>query len=249
MSNTDIKVEGATGSKSKEGVIQWVIPYYVSDVSQVQTVGKTPYEGCTEVSRSWTCNHDGSTPSYIVTVTYEGGSTESDNSATYSDEDSQVWSLDFELAEEPIEAHWNFDEIKKQYGGKWADPENQQDWVFPKELPEGSSAKSGLGGSKKGAKPQNPMFGVSTYLSMICTASVSYTKKTLPSDVVSKIGKMYRAIPGAPQQFNQLETAQRTWMKLPPQVSKRGNVWQISESWRLSEYYEWPKEVYPEGIK
>ena len=63
MSNTGIKVEGATGSKSKEGVIQWVIPYYVPDVSQVQTVGKAPYENCTEVSRSWTCNHDGSTPS------------------------------------------------------------------------------------------------------------------------------------------------------------------------------------------
>ena len=36
-------------------------------------------------------------------------------------------------------------------------------------------------------------------------------------------------------------------MKTPPQISKRGNVWQITESWRLSEYYEWPKEVYSDG--
>jgi hypothetical protein len=249
MSNTGIKVEGATGSKSKEGVIQWVIPYYVPDVSQVQTVGKTPYENCTEVSRSWTCNHDGSTPSYIVTVTYEGGSSESDNSATYGDTDSQVWSLDFELAEEPIEAHWNFDEIKKQYGGKWEDHENQQGWVFPKELPEGSSAKSGLSSSKNGGKPQSPMFGVKTYIVMNCTASVSYTKKTLPAAVIGAIGYSYQKIPGAPQQFNDLDTADRNWMKMPPQISKRGSVWQISESWRLSEYYKWPKEVYPNGIK
>ena len=36
-------------------------------------------------------------------------------------------------------------------------------------------------------------------------------------------------------------------MKMPPQITKRGNVWQISESWKLSEYYEWPKEVYEDG--
>ncbi|MBU6170593.1 MAG: hypothetical protein KGQ87_03750 [Verrucomicrobia bacterium] len=247
MSTGNIITEGATGSKSKEGVIQWVIPYYVPNIDQVLTVGKTDYEGCEEVSRTWSCNNDGTNPSYIVTVVYEGGSAESDQN-TYGDEDSTVWSLDFEIAEEPIESHWNFEEIKKQYGGKWGDPENEEDWVFPKELPAGSSSGSGLGGKGKvGGGAKNPMKGVKTYLVMNCTASVSYTKKTLPKEVISKIGGLEPRIPDAPPQFNSLDVGPRNWLKMPPQISKRGNVWQINESWRLSEYVAWPKEVYPGG--
>jgi|LakMenEpi03Aug12_release.lakeMendotaPanAssembly.Ray.scaffolds.fasta_scaffold91050_3 hypothetical protein len=245
--STELIVEGATGSKSKEGVIQWVIPYYVANKAEVLTVGKDNYQDCQEVSRSWTCNNDGSEPSYIVTVTYEGGSTESE-SATYGDEESTIWSLDFEMAEEPIEAHWNFDKIKQKYGGKWADPENEEDWVFPKELPAGSKTSSGLlGTGKVGAGEKNPMKGVKTYIVMNCIASVSYTKKTLPKSVINNIGKLYRELPDAPAQFNSLDKGKRNWMKMPPQITKRGNVWQISESWKLSEYYEWPKEVYPDG--
>ena len=247
MSSSNIKIEGATGSKSKEGVIQWVIPYYVTSISDVFKVGTGKYEECQEVSRTWSCNNDGPNPSYIVTVVYEGGSAESDKS-TNGDEDSSVWSLDFEIAEEPIESHWNFEEIKKKYGGKWGDPENEEDWVFPKDLPAGSSSGSGLGGKNKvGPGNKNPMKGVKTYLVMNCTASVSYTKKTLPSDVVDKVGKLYAKIPDAPPQFRSLDTGGRNWLKLPPQISKRGNVWQINESWRLSEYVEWPKEVYKDG--
>jgi hypothetical protein len=247
MSTSNFITVGATGSKSKEGVIQWVVPYYVQSIAEVKTVGKEDYEDCQEVSRTWACNNDGADPSYIVTVTYEGGSAESNN-ATYGDEESTVWSLDFEMAEEPIEAHWNFEEIKKVYGGRWADPETKVDWTFDETLPAGSKASSGLGGkSKVGGGNKNPMFGVKTYIVMNCIASVSYTKKTLPPTVINNIGKLYLKIPEAPPQFNSLDTGKRNWMKMPPQISKRGNVWQISESWKLSEYYEWPKEVYQDG--
>ena len=68
MSSSNIKIEGATGSKSKEGVIQWVIPYYVTSISDVFKVGTGKYEECQEVSRTWSCNNDGPNPSYIVTV-------------------------------------------------------------------------------------------------------------------------------------------------------------------------------------
>ena len=248
MSSSNIKIEGATGSKSKEGVVQWVVPYYVTNIEQVLTAGEKEYQGAQEVSRTWSCNNDGPDPSYIVTVVYEGGNAGSGSDATYGDNESAVWSLDFEISEEPIETHWNFEEIKKQYGGKWGDPENEEDWIFPKELPAGSSTGSGLGGkSKLGAGTKNPMKGVKTYLVMNCTASVSYTKKTLPKEVISKIGGLESKIPDAPSQFNSLDTGPRNWLKMPPQISKRGNVWQISESWRLSEYVAWPKEVYPGG--
>jgi hypothetical protein len=240
--STNIIVEGATGSKSKEGVIQWVVPYYVQNIAQVKTAGKGAYEGCQEVSRTWACNNDGTDPSYIVTVTYEGGSSES-VSATYGDEESTVWSLDFEMAEEPIEAHWNFEEIKKKYGWEVIDGVGG----FPEKLPAGSGESSGLSSNKSGGGAKSPMFGKKTFIEMNCIASVSYTKRTLPGSVIGNIGKSSSNIPGAPSDFNGLDKGERNWIKMPPQISKRGNVWQISESWKLSEYYKWPKEVYPDG--
>lgn len=249
MSTQHFITEGATGSKSKEGVIQWVVPYYATNMEQVLTVGgKAGYEGCAEVSRTWSCNNDGPNPSYIVTVTYEGGS-ETSNNATYGDEDSTVWSLDFEMSEEPIASHPNWPRIKDAYGAKntAGDPLYDEDWSFPVELPAGSSASSGLSGRTKSGGQKNPMYGVKTYIVMNCLVSVSYTKKTLPRKVVSTVGKLFGDIPGAPNEFNSLDKGKRNWMKLPPQISKRGNTWQITESWRLSENYAWPKEVYADG--
>jgi hypothetical protein len=250
MSTSNFITVGATGSKSKEGVIQWVVPYYVQSINQVKTVGRGVYEECAEVSRSWSCNNDGANPSYIVTVTYEGGSTGS-GGGTYGDEESTIWSLDFEMAEEPIAAHWNWDEIKNTYGAVnlAGDDKYSDEWAFPKEMPsEGGSSSSGLGDKKKvGGGKKNPMYGVKTYIVMNCIASVSYTKKTLPNSVVSGVGSSTSSISGAPAAFNSLDKGSRNWMKMPPQVTKRGNVWQISESWKLSEHHEWPKVVYPDG--
>lgn len=252
MSSSNIKIEGATGSKSKEGVVQWVVPYYVTNIEQVLTAGEKEYQGAQEVSRTWSCNNDGPDPSYIVTVTYEGGDNGpgGDGSATYGDEDSALWSVDFEMSEEPIASHWNWERIKTKYQATnlAGDDRYHDEWAFPKTLDGAGRSSSGLGGkSKSGTGDKNPMYGVTTYIVMTAVVSVSYSKKTLPGSVINSIGKLYKSIPGAPSQINSLDTGKRDWMKMPPQISKRGNVWQVTESWRLSEYYEWPREVYSDG--
>jgi hypothetical protein len=242
MSTESIITVGATGSKSNEGVIQWVIPYYVSDISQVLTIGVGDYENCQEVSRTWSCNNDGAGPSYIVTVTYEGGEVTS-NSATGDGGAGTVWSLDYEVSEVPINAHWNWDVIKKTYGAY----EEEGSWLFPESMPSegGGSKSSGLGGSKAvGSGEKNPMYGKNTYIVMLPIVSVSYTKKTLPARVINGIGKMLSTIPEAPQAISSLDKGSRNWIQMPPQVSKRGNTWSITESWKLSENDPWPKAVY-----
>lgn len=248
MSNSNFKTEGATGSKSKEGVIQWVVPYYVPNIDQVLTVGKVPFHGCEEVSRTWSCNNDGANPSYIVTVVYEGGS---EGNGDEPSEQETIWSIDFEMSEEPIASHHNWDEIKEAYGAVNLSGNDlySDDWKFPKTMPNGKSSGSGLNSSSSGAGggAKNKMYGVTTYIVMTAIASKSYTRKNLPPSVIGDIGQSMNQIPGAPNDFSGLDKGERTWMKMPPQVSKRGNVWQITESWRLSEHYEWPKEVYPDG--
>lgn len=250
MFDTSKRLEGATGSLSKEGVIQWTVSYYCASINDIFTVNDSTYQGCEQVSRTWACNNDGDDPSYTVTIVYEGGA--EDSKAEDGNLDDEMWSIDCEIREAPIISHWNFTKIQREYGGKWEDSNTMDNWIFDKILPESSSAKSGTGKNRSGADGvTNPLFGVTTYLVLIPTVSVSYTVKTLKSNIFSHIGKSYNNIPDAPQKFNDIDVAteggNKTWMKLAPQVSKRGNVWTVTESYRLSEYHAWPKEVYPDG--
>jgi hypothetical protein len=236
---TYFETEGATGSKSREGVVQWVVPYYVSSLSLVDSLPST-YEGCGKVSSTWVSNNDGTSPSAIVTVTYEGADDTSMN-MNGDEYDKPSWSIDFDLIEMPIESHWNFEKIKNMYGGGY-DPDDPERWLFPKTMPVGSGG-TGLKKGNDGEGKENPMYGVRTYIVMYTRVSKSYTKKTTP-DVVSKIGKQLAGIPGAPSEFNDLAKGERSWLQLPPRVSKRGKVWEVTESWKLSEYREWQDEVY-----
>ena len=243
------EIEGASGSRSKEGVVQWNVPYLVKSRAMVNSVPST-YQGCSKVASTWTCNNNGTNPSYIVTVTYEGPDNESmdGSGGGGSDEYNRpIWSIDFDLQEMPIESHWNFPAIKAKYGGK-PDPDSPDLWIFPDEMPSGGGKSTGLSKDDSGEGKPNPMKGVRTYVVMITRVSKSYTKRSEPN-VVSKIGKQSGSIPGAPASFNALSWGQRTWIQMPPQVSKRGRVWEITESWRLSEHFEWPDKVYEKFSK
>lgn len=236
-------MEGATGSKTREGVIQWSVPYYCATDASVLDAGGESYQGCNEVSRTWTCLNNNNPPAYMVTVVYEGGATGAQS--TFLNEDA-VWSVDCELREAPIISHWNFAAIQKEYGGQWDDDRTKDNWVFPEKLPEGSSAQSGTSKSAGGAGVTNPLFGTTTYLVLATTMSVTYTTTTV-SGIFSNIGKSYNAVPNAPSSMNSVAGGEKNWMKLAPQATKRGNTWTVTESYLLSEHRRWPKEVYNEG--
>ena len=236
-----IEIAGASGSRSKEGVVQWNVPYLVKTKSSINNLPST-YEGCQRVGSTWTCNHNGPSPSYIANVTYEGPDEENMNSGSGDEYSRPVWSIDFDLKEMPIESHWNLTEIKKKYGG-YPDPDAPDLWKFGDTMPGGSGSSSGLSkGATKGQKA-NPMKGVRTYIVMLTTVSKSYTKRITP-DMTSKIGKQMTSLPNAPAGFDKLGKGKRSWIQMPPQVTKRGKVWEITDSWRLSEYFEWPDKVY-----
>jgi hypothetical protein len=234
--STQFETVGATGSRSREGVVQWVVPYFVGSLTEINNL-PAGYEGCTRVSSTWVSNNDG-TGSAIATITYEGADVTSQAGDSYN---KPSWSIDFDLTELPIESHWNFEAIKTKYGGGY-DPNDPVKWIFPEKMPSG---QSGTGLSTNSAQGKsNPMYGVRTYIVMYTRVSKSYSRTTSPSDVTSKIGKQSVSIPGAPAALGGLAKGDKSWLQLPPQVSKRGGVWEITESWKLSEHYEWQDQVY-----
>jgi hypothetical protein len=226
-------VEGETGSISKDGVYQYSVPYYVKTAQEVLSVAKDTYKVgggslIKEVSRSWVSNAVG----YIVTIVYEGGSASGGGGGNKDDEAS--WDFDFHILEEPIESHWNFSEIKKKYGG-WKDPNDETRWVFPDKEP-----------GKEGGTDLSPMKGVTTYMVLHCTASKSYSAAKLPAGILSKVGIAVSELPaGASLDF---DTKGRNWLTMPVQATLRGGIWQIYESWKLSEKVVWPAEVYGKAI-
>jgi hypothetical protein len=89
------------------------------------------------------------------------------------------------------------------------------------------------------------MKGVRTYMVLHCTVSKRYSAKSLPGEALSDVGKWTDGVPGLPS--NVAPSEGRNWLKMPTQATKRGNLWQISESWKLSEKALWPDEVYKKG--
>jgi hypothetical protein len=240
MSASVTKTTGANGSVTKDGVYQYSIPYYVKTASEVLTVQKDTYQlsaGSSgvllkEVSRTWQAlNNPNPNTGYIVTVVYEGGGATS-RLGTSKDTDT-LFDVDFQTLELPIESHWNFEEIKKKYGG-YQDPNDSTRWIF---------ADYEVG--KENGGKLSPMRGVRTYMVLHCTVEKKYSSKSLPGGALSDVGKWTTNIPG----FNKslINTDGRNWLKMPTQATLRGGVWQITEAWKLSEKDVWPEEVYQQG--
>lgn len=228
-----LKTEGGTGSVSKDGVVQESVVYYVSTPEEVLSVGKQAPSGLAETTRNWTALNALDTTGYIVTVTYEGGvqSSSGGGSSSGSSGDQVYWSYDYNLLEEPIESHWNFEEIKKKYGG-WKDPNDESRWIFADYEP-----------GKEKSKKLSPMKGVRTYMVLHLTVSKNYSARTLPN-ILDRVGTQTGTIKGL-----DFDTGGRNWLVMPVQATLRGNIWQISESWKLSEKFKWPEEVYTDGKK
>jgi hypothetical protein len=231
MANT--KTTGATGSVSKEGIYQYSVPYYVETAGECLSVGKDSYvvTGVTlnEVSRSWECLNNGTAkPGYILTVVYEGGATSGDQASA-----NESFDLDFQTLEVPIESHWNFEEIKKKYGG-YQDPDDSSRWIF-------ADYEAG----KENTKQTSPMKGVTTYMVLHCTVSKNYSARSLPKGALSDVGKWTNNVPGLDSSV--IDTQGRNWLKMPTKATLRGSLWEISESWKLSEKQVWPEEVYKKG--
>ena len=221
----ELKTEGATGSTSRDGVIQETIVYHVDDVGLVLTVGKQPPQGLEETTRSWTAMNVNESTYYTVTVNYEGGST--NGGSQNNSEEDMYWSYDYNLLEEPIESHWDIDAIKEKYGG-YTDPNDDTRWIFA-EFEKG----------KEEEKIPSPMAGVRTYMVLHLTVSKNYSSKNLPSGILSNAGKPVKSVQGV-----EIDIGDREWLTMPAKATKRGSVWQISESWKLSEKVKWPEEVY-----
>lgn len=238
--STEIKLEGAAGSRDENKITTFTVPYYVESFDEVTTVGKDVSNGLAESTRSWQAWNDGA-DGWVVTVVYKGHLSEDDEAE--DPENTEQWSMDFDFSEEPLQAHPNYEEIKAAYGGYV----EEGDLKFSEFIPNNAKSGGGLGGKRRSAGDRNPLFGTTTYAVMTARVTRSWSAKKIPKNAVNDISKTYKNIPDAPEEISSVEFGDRNWLAMPPKISQNGNVWRIENEWLLSPEGGWIEEIYKES--
>jgi hypothetical protein len=175
---------------------------------------------------------------YLLNVTFEG-QTGDQNNFTYPDGLDFQWTFDSSFAEQRIEKHPNIKALIVKYGGR---VEDDGTIVWPLQLPT-ATARGGFGGSTAVADPdgKNPMFGNQTYPEWAAVFRMTKTVRTLPGDILTRIGKIRKKlpVPGA------LTPEGRDWLVMPPHVTGRGDVKVITDEWLISPPGGgWPPDIH-----
>jgi hypothetical protein len=147
----------------------------------------------------------------------------SGNSTPFVDDsgDSNVWSADVSLMENPIHMHPKIDAIMKKYGGVFKNGTIQ----FPPYQADGSV---------------NPMYMVETYFAP--TMTVSYESINNASPSVSNIGDLgYIDTPG-PNAFS--FCSQGDWLLVGHEISRQGNESVERKTWKYGGPGGWVEQIY-----
>lgn len=159
----------------------------------------------------------------LVTVNYEGMS----SNGTFNSEDAGTFELDVVLEENPIEAHPRIQELITEYGGE-IDPKSKR-VSFPVVMPTGQQSGGALRGKKNTAAPtRNPLYGLTSYVTLGSIFRRSYLSTSIPGDLLTRVGKLRDSLPnGFPTPDGM------SWVVLPPRAVLRGNCYEIFEELKL----------------
>lgn len=220
-------VPGQTGNREETGLVSWTVPWYVESLSDIFSVGgEPPLAGLIEVGRTWSQIEGAGVQ---VDITYEGyvGDDIESEPATYD------WDASFR--EEKLNFHPDWLAIKEIYEGSY-DAESGK-ISFPEVL---SEAKSKLSGGGNQSKKKNPLHGLDDFLVFHTVFRKTYISDNVPSELLSNIGTIVDDLPSG---FS--TPAGRDWLVMPPKISQRGDVFEITEQLLLSPVGGgWPPQIY-----
>lgn len=215
-----------TGGTDVHGVSNLVLSLKAADVREAFTIGDDTVMGLPLRDRQFARGDAGM---IVVKLTYSGETEGSGGSGGGGGNDSGAigritYSLQPKFGEEPIETHPDLKELMDKFGGQWKDGRV----VFPVELPKGTSVKLGR---KNNDSERNPMSGVEKWKPIEVTWRRSYAARQIPSDILSRIGKVINNPPGNPPSL----PGRTKWLVECPETNDAdsGNVVRIDEVYTL----------------
>jgi hypothetical protein len=214
-----IQVKGMEGGRDRRGMLSLAYSYLVLDMSPEEaSLVALPVKPATipetgeRKFKEWVHNRN-----FMMTAQFEGIVSE-------PGEEAEQCMIQGEWREEPIEAFPDREALMKEFGA-YEDPDTGR-LKFPETLEGTTSSGSSLSKSKRQSE-KNPLFGLTTYPVQRMVASRAYMRFNVPSSVYESVGEVTKTLPAV---FD--EPPNKTWIKDPPLVRKRGNAWEIVERWK-----------------
>jgi len=227
---------GSKGNVEKTGIVsisaKWTVPTEAEALAFL--LAKAPHNGVPFSEGSYTQTEDGE---FDIDASYEGFPPEGGP----NNEELAEFSFDGDMAEERIESHPKFEELKEDF--VW-DPEEKMFTGFLTE----TTSEDGLSATSVDdprISQAITMKGVDKWLVVGGEYSVTYSSRVIPSSLFRGVGtKVTR--PRGIGQFN-LDLGERSFLKLMPRVTKRGNAVQIQERFRMSGPKGISEKIYAAG--
>jgi hypothetical protein len=213
-----------TGGTDVHGVSNLQLNLMAKNVQEAFTIGDDMVMGLPLRDRQFARGDGGL---IIVRLTYSGEATEGGENANGNDSGAIgriTYSLQPKFGEEPIETHPALKELMEKYNGSW----DGNRVVFKETLPKNTTVKLGR---KKDAEERNPMCGVEKWKPVEVTWRRSYAARQIPSDILSRIGKVINNPPGNPPSL----PGRTKWLVECPETNDAdsGNVVRIDEVYTL----------------
>lgn len=226
------EILGTSGGLDERKLTEVVIPY-LADTLEDCLLPVQPPLGLRETGRTWRHEEAGL---YAVDITFEGTSRAGNTSSPSDDEITYEARSTFR--EEPIEAHPQIQKLLKDFNGNLDTATGKI--TFPATL-SGTSGTNALAGENGVAEEKpNPMAGVEKYMSLDIVWSKKYVSRSKPS--FAMVGRVISRPPGGAPSIPKRDA----WLVMPPNYTRRGNVYDIQEEWQLLPEGT-PKEVYNLG--
>lgn len=233
MAESAHKIAGISGGRDENKIITIIQPWWCPTVDECFVVGDATMKGLPESRRDFgVWDPDLADAGYQIGLTYQGPDPD------VPDEDTETFDLETEEASQPIETHHNLNEIMEKWGGRLEETDGEQKVVFDKELLSSGFGEGGFVGPPAPTDFEtNPYFGRKTYDLYGSIWTHTYVRRSIPSDLLSRVRSVVKSPPGNPPTPDG-----REWAIASPQMTvyPGGSGVRITDRYKLSPPNGWP---------
>lgn len=209
-------------NEDQRGLVTYSEDWVVDSKSEIRSVGDG-FPGLALVNRK-AGPYMGHPRKCLVKLSYQGIS----NEATYDTPEATVWYVEPSFEDNPIETHPNILKLKEIYKGE-INPSTGR-IRFPLNLKKDAGGGGFTGSNTPGDGKANPLYGLTSWLTLGCLLTKSYVSRTSPNKHVGNMTKVIKAVPG---DHGMTTPSWGKWLTIAPRWKKKGTAYDIEESWRL----------------
>jgi hypothetical protein len=224
-----------TGSTNERNLSRYEVVWVADSRSGARSLVEVSYLGL-KLTSVLVASKNGA---FEATGVYEGLDPEPGQAKPDAEDGGATYELDATHAQNPIQSHPKFDDLKKKFG--WTQLEDGSTG-FPKKLPDQNF--SGWTGEPR-AGGDSPMYGVTQWLDVGVVWRKTWAEEGGSStDYIRNLGRI-----DSPEGPAPAASGGRNWLLTSVRERFRGRSVEITKEWTLSGRGGWQPEIYSASAK